>query len=79
MHELASRFVAPPDVAPHVAGAAVDVTLRDSAGAELPMGTDVNADPERSRGACYTASPDISPDARRNRDLLAKVLTSSEW
>lgn len=34
------------------------------------------ADPERSGGACYTAASGISPDARRNRDLLGEVLTA---
>jgi D-alanyl-D-alanine dipeptidase len=72
----ASRFVAPPEVAPHVAGAAVDLTLRDAAGGELPMGTEVNADPEDSDGACYTEASGISAEARSNRRLLGKVLTS---
>jgi D-alanyl-D-alanine dipeptidase len=77
VHEQASRFVAPLTVAPHVAGAAVDLTLREADGTELPMGTEVNANPEESGGDCYTAAPGISADARDNRELLSRVLTTA--
>lgn len=71
---LTSRYVAPLAVAPHVAGAAVDVTLVDSAGRELDLGTAVDATPEQSGGRCYFAADAISREARANRDLLARVL-----
>lgn len=71
---LTSRFVAPLRVAPHVAGAAVDLTLADRSGRELEMGTPIDATPEQSRGACFFASELISEDARRNRELLADAL-----
>ncbi|HEX4191200.1 MAG TPA: M15 family metallopeptidase [Marmoricola sp.] len=71
---LTSRFVAPIGVAPHVAGAAVDLTLVDACGEELDLGTDVDATPEQSDGRCYSAAEDISADARANRNLLAEVL-----
>jgi D-alanyl-D-alanine dipeptidase len=74
---MASRYVAPPDAAPHTAGAAVDLTLCDEAGSELDMGTDVNASPEDSNGACYFADASVTGVARRNRDLLARVLTAA--
>jgi D-alanyl-D-alanine dipeptidase len=77
LHELVSRFVAPLDVAPHVAGAAVDLTLVDATGAEVDMGTPVDATPEQSDGACWFAAPHISPFARSHRRLLATVLTWS--
>jgi D-alanyl-D-alanine dipeptidase len=70
----ASRYIAPPEVAPHVAGAAVDLTLADESGAELPMGTEVNADPESSNGTCYTDAPDIAAEARANRQFLGAAL-----
>jgi len=70
---MASRYIAPPDVAPHTAGAAVDLTLCDSRGLELDMGTQVNASPEDSQDACYFAAS-VPPAARANRDLLARVL-----
>lgn len=71
---LTSRFVAPLAVAPHVAGAAVDVTLVDSSGQELDLGTAIDATPEQSGGRCYFAAGGISREARSNRDLLARVL-----
>ena len=70
---LASRFVAPVAVAPHVAGAAVDLTLADAYG-DLDLGTAIDATPERSGGRCFTAAAGISPDARAHRALLARVL-----
>jgi D-alanyl-D-alanine dipeptidase len=74
---LTSRFVAPVAVAPHVAGAAVDLTLVDADGTELDLGTPIDATPEESAGACYFASSDISAAARANRALLAETLEAA--
>jgi D-alanyl-D-alanine dipeptidase len=74
---LSSRFVAPLGVAPHVAGAAVDLTLVDGDGGELDMGTPIDATPEQSDGACYFAAENIAADARANRALLADALTAA--
>ena len=74
VHELTSRFVSPVEVAPHVAGAAVDLTLATPDGGELDMGTVVDATPEQSDGACYFAAGNISAAARANRTLLADAL-----
>ena len=71
---LTSRFVSPVDVAPHVAGAAVDLTLVDACGDELDLGTPIDATPEQSDGRCYFAADGIGADARAHRDLLARVL-----
>lgn len=71
---LASRFVAPVAVAPHVAGAAVDLTLVDACGDELDLGTRIDATPEQSGGRCWFAAEGIGADARAHRDLLARVL-----
>lgn len=71
---LSSRFVAPIDVAPHVAGAAVDLTLIDDRANPLWMGTEIDATPEQSDGACYFDAPGIDADARRNRTILAEAL-----
>ncbi|MFE4053978.1 M15 family metallopeptidase [Streptomyces sp. YIM B13518] len=77
LREAAGRFVSPPEIAPHSAGAAVDVTLIDHAGRELDMGTRVNADPEESNGACYTDAPGLSTRARTNRATLKAVLSAA--
>ncbi|QYC39679.1 D-alanyl-D-alanine dipeptidase [Nonomuraea coxensis DSM 45129] len=73
-HVAASRYVSPVSVAPHTAGAAVDLTLCDPDGVEYDMGTQVNDNPEQSAGACYTAAPNIPAAARARRDLLAAAL-----
>ncbi|MGE7439096.1 M15 family metallopeptidase [Kitasatospora sp. NPDC001175] len=77
VHAAASRYVSPPDIAPHSAGAAVDLTLADARGHELDLGTRLNADPEESEGACYTHAANISEEARANRRLLGTVLTAA--
>jgi D-alanyl-D-alanine dipeptidase len=74
LHRLTSRFVAPLAVAPHVAGAAADLTLMDESGTPLWMGTPIDATPEESADACAFAAAGISDEARANRDLLASVL-----
>jgi D-alanyl-D-alanine dipeptidase len=76
-HRLTSRFVSPVEVAPHVAAAAVDLTLVDFQGAELDMGTPIDATPEQSGGACYFAAEGIDTDARARRELMAKVLSGA--
>lgn len=74
---LTSRFVSPLAVAPHVAGAAVDLTLAHDdgrgTGAPLDLGTEIDATPEQSDGRCFTAAP-VGPAARANRDVMAEVL-----
>lgn len=77
LHVLASRYVSPPAVAPHCAGAAVDLTLETTDGVELDLGTPVNASPEESGGRCYTAHPDVVGEARANRRILAGVLAGA--
>lgn len=71
---LSSRFVAPLAVAPHVAGAAVDLTLVDDTGRELDLGTPIDATPEQSGGRCYSAARDIPLEARELRIVLADAL-----
>lgn len=75
IRELASAYISPPEVAPHVSGGAVDLTLCDRHGRELPLGTEVNATPEESEGACRTAAPGIGAEARANRALMGRALT----
>lgn len=77
IRSAASRYVSPPEIAPHSAGAAVDLTLVDADGVELDMGTRVNANPEESDGACYTAAKNISTGARENRELLSAALETA--
>ncbi|WP_237552341.1 M15 family metallopeptidase [Streptomyces sp. SID5789] len=74
LHQGASRYVSPPEIAPHSAGAAVDVTLVDQDGHELDLGTRVNASPEESDGACFTHAPKLGDLARHHRTLLLNAM-----
>src|SRR5215207_3388075 len=69
-------IVSPVEVAPHVAGAAVDLTLIGENG-PFDLGTPIDATPEQSNGACYFDATNISREARTNRALLADVLTAA--
>ncbi len=75
IRRLATRFVAPLEVAPHVAGAAVDIALVDVFGDRLPMGTVVDGTPEQRDASCRFDAPDIDPVARTHRTMLAHALT----
>lgn len=74
VHRLASRYISPPAVAPHCAGAAVDITLFTPEGVELDLGTAVNATPEETGGRIYTAHPDVTGEARLLRATFSKAL-----
>jgi zinc D-Ala-D-Ala dipeptidase len=69
----ASRHLSPPQVAAHVTGAAVDVTLCTIDGVELAMGTPVN-DVHDER--CHTATDAIGAQEAQNRRILVKALSS---
>ncbi|MFH8236337.1 M15 family metallopeptidase [Streptomyces sp. NPDC018321] len=77
IRSAASRYVSPPEIAPHSAGAAVDLTLADLDGRELDLGTRMNATPEESAGACYTHAGNISDEARSHRSVLGAALTAA--
>ncbi|WP_419689050.1 M15 family metallopeptidase [Burkholderia theae] len=86
LYELASHHVAPPEVAAHPTGAAVDLTLISASGIEADMGSIMNATDHESSGACYTHNAFISRAAARNRQVLIDALTGagftnypSEW
>ncbi|MCT9084759.1 M15 family metallopeptidase [Streptomyces fulvoviolaceus] len=77
LRAAASRYVSPPEIAPHSAGAAVDLTLAAADGRELDMGTPMNATPEESDGACYTDADNITDTARANRAVLGGALSAA--
>lgn len=70
----ASKHISPLAVAPHPCGAAVDLTLT-AGGVELDMGTPVNATPEASAGACFTAAENITEEAALWRRVLSDALS----
>lgn len=77
IHAAASRYVSQPGIAPHGAGAAVDLTLADVGGREWGLETRMNADPEESVGACYTHAANIGEEARANPQILGAALTAA--
>ncbi|GAB7033735.1 nitrilase-related carbon-nitrogen hydrolase [Streptomyces sp. NPDC021749] len=77
VHQAASRYVSPSEIAPHSAGGAVDLTLVTAEGEEVDMGTPIDASPEESDGACYTAAPGLSSAAREHRRILSAALTAA--
>ncbi|MFB9311877.1 M15 family metallopeptidase [Nocardioides plantarum] len=76
-HRLASRFVSPPEIAPHTAGAAVDVLLTTNDGQVLDLGCPIDASPEASDGRCYTHHPGIGHEARLLRLELHRAMSGA--
>ena len=72
-----SDFVSNPEIGaiPHCRGIAVDLTLVDSSGKELEMGTDFDDFTELS----FHGSRKISALAQRNRYLLLGIMTTAGW
>lgn len=77
IHRLASRYIAPPEAAPHTAGAAADVVLTSPEGEVLDLGCPIDANPEESGGRCYTAHPEITGEALLLRRTLVDALTAA--
>ena len=74
-----SKYVAPPDVAPHSTGGAVDIALAYSNGTAIDMGSNFNADPADSLNTCYFDAPNIGVESRKYRDLLKKCLDAVDF
>ena len=77
LRTAASRYVSPPELGPHTAGAAIDLTLCDAEGRELDMGTPMNANPEQSGGRCYTDAEGLEPRVVENRAILVEAMHSA--
>jgi D-alanyl-D-alanine dipeptidase len=72
----ASKYTAPPNVAPHPTGGAIDLTLIDSNNLELDLGTPFDAIPQDCDNATFTDATNISDKAIENRQILVKSLQS---
>ncbi|MEV6969405.1 M15 family metallopeptidase [Hamadaea sp. NPDC051192] len=77
LHVEASKYISPPEVAPHSTGGTVDLTLCTEDGVELDLGTPINATPLESADRCFTAAPDVPEAAKRARSALGAALTSA--
>jgi len=73
--ELTHTQVAFPEVAGHPTGGAVDITILDSDGERIDMGTKIAdySEPEK----CYTYSSAITKQQAGNRSVLAEVMIAS--
>ncbi|UCD21161.1 MAG: M15 family metallopeptidase [archaeon] len=66
-----SKFVSPPNIIPpHSTGGTIDLTILNKKGKPLNMGTRCDVNTTKS----FTDSKTISKEARKNRDLLIKVM-----
>lgn len=85
VRKAVARYVAPPELAGHPTGGALDLSLADPSG-ELDLGTAFNAEPDETGGRTYLAAPGLGPEARALRAILAVALGGagflnypSEW
>lgn len=74
IYDECSKLNAPIDVAPHSTGGAVDLTIIDSQGNWLDMGTAFNAEPLATDEATYTDANNISELAKKNRKILISAM-----
>lgn len=75
-HTPDPEFLADPAKgSPHSRGVAVDLTLMDSDGVDLPMGTEFDAFTPRS----HHGNLDIPAAAQQNRHVLMGIMISAGW
>jgi len=67
---LAAQFIAPPSVAGHPTGGAVDVSLLNEHQCELDMGCQYDEDETTSNGRCFSTCSDLSAIQIQNRKML---------
>ncbi|MEQ5840683.1 M15 family metallopeptidase [Paraburkholderia acidicola] len=76
-HEAIARtaqFIAPPWVAGHPGGGAIDITLSDHDGVELDLGCAYDEDEAASNGACFSHFVGLHPIARAHRTTMFAAL-----
>jgi D-alanyl-D-alanine dipeptidase len=71
---LTSQFIAPPWVAGHPGGGAIDVTLCNPEGGELDLGCAYDEDEAASKGACFSRFDGLGSPAREHRKALFDAL-----
>ncbi len=76
-NELTHVLIAVPDVAGHIVGGAVDITIVDKNGNELDMGTAIADFEKADKIATYAKG--ISEEQRKNRDLLHDLMISENF
>jgi D-alanyl-D-alanine dipeptidase len=71
---VTSKFTAPPQVAGHPTGGAIDLTLANADGQELDMGCLYDENETMSEGRCFSDAQDISEQAKRHRTMMFDAL-----
>lgn len=71
---LTAQFVAPPWVAGHPSGGAIDITLSDFDGIELDLGCAYDEDEAASSGACFSHFDGLGPVAQLHRATMFAAL-----
>lgn len=75
-HTPDPNYVAPPQKgSAHSRGVAVDLTLLDSTGAEVNMGTPF----DDFRPLAHHRNTEVTPEIQRNRFLLLGIMTAAGW
>lgn len=77
IHKLASEYIAPPNVAGHPTGGAVDVSLIDKQGVEVDLGCKYDEDAAKSDGKCYSFFEDLTDNVKKNRRILFSCMGSA--
>ncbi|MGL6313245.1 M15 family metallopeptidase [Vibrio sp. WXL103] len=77
IHRLASEYIAPPNVAGHPTGGAVDVSLINKQGVELDLGCNYDDDATTSNGKCYSFFEDLPDNVKMNRKILFSCMESA--
>ncbi len=72
---LTARFVAPPWVAGHPTGGAIDVTICNDQGQEADLGCAYDEDEKTSQGRCLSYATVLTEQARQHRTLLFDCLS----
>jgi D-alanyl-D-alanine dipeptidase len=78
LRRLTNRFVHPPDIQTppgHSTGGAVDLTILGPDGKELNMTKPFKWRTPKSRSVAATYAPGLSEEARKNREMLIKIMT----
>jgi len=79
IEETISHFIAPPKKSMHATGGAVDALIFDSqADRVMDFGNNVGLKLELDE-TCYPYHPDISPEAKRNRQLLIQLFEEEDF
>lgn len=74
LKEAASKYTAPPNVAGHPTGGAIDITLATAEGQELDLGCAYDDDEIKSGGKCLSRAENISGEAKQHRAIMFGAL-----